>query len=141
MDNNTWQNQIIPTYIQYLAGQDIKEMWTINNNDSIMILQTIWNFIYGAKVPHTIKLNSPAFYIVSVFFILFPMLTVLLHRLTSTYVNGRLELDPLPLPLSRHTLKIMTRSTIPATPVKILLLTSSSNMDFSMGALRKNVKI
>jgi hypothetical protein len=78
MNNNTWRKKIIPTYIQYLACQDVKETWTIDDNVSITLLQTIWNYIYGAEIPHTVKLNGPVFSIVRIFFIPFPTLTVFL---------------------------------------------------------------
>lgn len=67
MNNNTWRKKLIPTYIQYLAGQDVKETWTIEDRNALTLLQTIWNFLYGAEVPHTIKVNGPVFSIVSFF--------------------------------------------------------------------------
>jgi hypothetical protein len=78
MNGNTWRKKVIPTYIQYLAGQNVKETWTIEDSESVTLLQTIWNFIYGAELPHTIKVNGPAFSIVSFFFALLPTPTVLL---------------------------------------------------------------
>jgi len=77
MNNNTWRKKVIPTYIQHLAGQNVKETWTIEDGDSVTLLQTIWNFIYGAEVPHTIKVNGAVFLVVSLFFPLFQTLTVL----------------------------------------------------------------
>jgi hypothetical protein len=137
MNNNTWRKKIIPIYIQYIACQDVKETWTIDDQASLTLLQTIWNFIYGAEVPHTIKLNGPAFSIVSFFFTLFPMPTVLFHRPTNVYVNGGLELDPPPLQLSRNSLKIMSRTTIRAMPVKYSLPRALKIMDSSMEVLRR----
>jgi hypothetical protein len=67
MNNNTWRKIVIPTYIQYLAGQDSKETWSIDDKESTTLLQAIWNFTYGAEVPHFIRVNGPAFSIVSSF--------------------------------------------------------------------------
>jgi hypothetical protein len=77
MNNNIWRKKVIPTYIQYLAGQNVKETWTIEDGVSVGLLQTIWNFTYGGEVPHTIKVNGPAFSIVSFFFTPFPTPTLL----------------------------------------------------------------
>lgn len=76
MDNNTWRKVVIPTYIQYLACQDVKETWTVEDSQTITLLQTIWNFIYGAEVLYTIKVTGPAFSIVSFFFTLLATLIV-----------------------------------------------------------------
>jgi hypothetical protein len=65
INNNTWRKKVIPTYIQYLAGLDVKETWTVGDKDSITLLQNIWNFTYGAELPHVVKVNGPVFLIVS----------------------------------------------------------------------------
>lgn len=137
-NNNTWRKKIIPTYIQYLASRDVKETWTIDDNDSISLLQTIWNFIYGAELLHTVKLNGPVFSIVCILFIPFPTPTVFFHRLTSAYANGGLESGPLPLQLSRHSLK-RTMSLIALICVKNLLPTTWSLSGSFMEVLRRKM--
>ena len=65
LDNGVWRQVFIPTYIQYLASQNSNETWTISDNDVIQLMQQIWNFIYGARVPYLINAKGPVFFLVS----------------------------------------------------------------------------
>jgi hypothetical protein len=48
-----------------MAAQD--NIWGIKDTAAIIILQRIWDFIYGANIPLVIKISGPVFSIVSSF--------------------------------------------------------------------------
>ena len=70
LDNGIWRQVFIPTYVKYLASQNSNDTWTISDNDAIELMQNIWKFIYGARVPYRIKTRGPVFFLVSAFLIL-----------------------------------------------------------------------
>jgi hypothetical protein len=63
-DNGVWRQVFIPTYVQYLARQTSNDAWTISDADAIQLMQQIWKFIYGARVPYRIKTRGPVFFLV-----------------------------------------------------------------------------
>jgi hypothetical protein len=65
-DNGVWRQVFIPTYVQYLANRNCDDAWTISDNDVIQLMQQIWDFIYGARIPYRIKTRGPVFFLVSV---------------------------------------------------------------------------
>ena len=67
-DNGTWRQVFIPTYVQYLASRNSNDTWTINDDDAIQLMQQIWKFIYGARVPYCIKTRGPVFFLVNTLF-------------------------------------------------------------------------
>jgi hypothetical protein len=64
-DNGIWRQVFIPTYVQYLASRTSNDTWTISDDDAIQLMQRIWKFIYGARVPYRIKVKGPVFFLVS----------------------------------------------------------------------------
>ncbi|KAI0244989.1 hypothetical protein BJV78DRAFT_1289749 [Lactifluus subvellereus] len=58
-ENNVWRCTLIPTYIQYMSNQ--KNAWGIQDDDAIVILQGIWDYVYGARVPAKIGIVGPIF--------------------------------------------------------------------------------
>jgi hypothetical protein len=66
-DNGVWRQVFIPTYVQYLANRNSNDAWTISDDDAIQLMQQIWEFIYGARVPHHIKTRGAVFFLVSAF--------------------------------------------------------------------------
>ncbi|KAI0245227.1 hypothetical protein BJV78DRAFT_1356894 [Lactifluus subvellereus] len=58
-ENNVWRRTLILTYIQYMSNQ--KNAWGIQDNDAIVILQGIWDYVYGARVPAKIGIVGPIF--------------------------------------------------------------------------------
>jgi hypothetical protein len=64
-DNGVWRRVFIPTYVQYIASRNSDDTWAINDNDAIQLMQQIWEFIYGARVPYRIKIRGPVFFLVS----------------------------------------------------------------------------
>ena len=64
-DNGVWRQVFIPTYVQYLASRNSQDAWTITDDDAVALMQRIWNFIYGARVPYNIKTRGPVFFLVS----------------------------------------------------------------------------
>jgi len=61
--DNVWRRTLIPTYIQYMSGQS--NVWGTPDNDAVAILQVIWDYLYGARVPAEITATGPIFSIVS----------------------------------------------------------------------------
>ena len=64
-DNGIWRQVFIPTYVQYLASQNSNDAWTISDNNVIELMEQVWKFIYGARVPYCIKDKGPVFFLVS----------------------------------------------------------------------------
>src|ERR1700679_2956509 len=64
-DSGVWQQVFIPTYVQYLASQNSNDAWSISDDEAIQLMQKIWKFIYGARVPYRIKTRGPVFFLVS----------------------------------------------------------------------------
>ena len=52
--NGAWRRIFIPTYLQYLASRNSDDAWVIPDDESVIIQQSIWNFVYGDKVPHIV---------------------------------------------------------------------------------------
>ena len=74
-DNNAWRGIFIPTYLQYLATRDVKDVWAISDKEAVSVLQKIWNYTYGNKITHTVTRKGPVFAVVSIssFIFLLPM--------------------------------------------------------------------
>ena len=64
-DTGVWWQVFIPTYIQYLASQNSNDTWAISDDDAIQLMQLIWKYVYGARVPYRIKTRGPVFFLVS----------------------------------------------------------------------------
>ena len=65
LDNGVWRQVFIPTYVQYLASQDSNNTWSISDNDAVQLMEKIWKFVYGLRVPYHITINGSAFFLVS----------------------------------------------------------------------------
>ena len=64
LDNGDWK-KLVSSFIDYVAGSTIN-VWSAQDADLVNVLQTIWNHIYGARVPHTVRAHGePVFYLVS----------------------------------------------------------------------------
>jgi hypothetical protein len=64
-DNAAWRRIFIPTYLQYLGSRDVKDAWSINDDEISLTLQKIWDYTYGAKVRQRIATDGAVFFIVS----------------------------------------------------------------------------
>ena len=64
-DNSAWCRIFIPTYVQYLGSRGAKDAWSINDKEIISILWKIWDYTYGAKIPHKVTADGAVFFIVS----------------------------------------------------------------------------
>ena len=107
--NGTWHRIFIPTYFQYLACRE-SDAWAANDDESVSVLQKIWNFVYGDKVPHIITIQGPVFALVGVTFLIQVPRSLIasLHRSINMFVNGVGDLLPLPCPLLMLFLMTMT---------------------------------
>ena len=65
LDNGVWRQVFIPTYVQYLASQDSNDTWSISDNDAVQLMEKIWKFVYGHRVPYHVTINRLAFFLVS----------------------------------------------------------------------------
>jgi hypothetical protein len=65
LDNNAWRGRFISTYQRYLAGRVTDEAWGLEDDEAVSLMQKIWNYIYGARVPNRIVTGEPTFVIVS----------------------------------------------------------------------------
>ena len=61
-EQNIWRGKLIPTYIQYMSGNDT--VWEMEDGDAAAILQAIWDYLYGALIPRQIMSTGPVFAIV-----------------------------------------------------------------------------
>ena len=52
-------------------------MWTINNDEGVLIQQKIWDFVYGNKLPHIITVQGPVFALVSVLILQVPTINLI----------------------------------------------------------------
>ena len=66
LDNGTWRQIFIPTYVRYLASRNSDDTWNIGDDDAIQLMQQIWKFVYGSRVSYRIKIKGPVFFLVSV---------------------------------------------------------------------------
>lgn len=51
------------TYEQYLATK--MDGWDIDSAQAIRLLQTIWDYVYGERIPHEVHSEEAVFYVVS----------------------------------------------------------------------------
>jgi hypothetical protein len=51
-DNKMWTRLFLPTVCRYLGLSD--DPWVVDEKKFKKLLQTIWNYVYGAKVPYKI---------------------------------------------------------------------------------------
>ena len=58
-----YRRRFVPTYVRFAAGYE--KCWNIPDTDAIPALQTIWNTVYGSKLPYTVTLNDAVFKTVS----------------------------------------------------------------------------
>lgn len=106
-DNGAWRRIFLPTYLQYLGSRDAKDPWNLEDHETVSVLQKIWDYTYGQKVPHKITVNGPVFSIVRIL-ILIPVADSLhILRLINVLASGVGALLPLPFPLSKHILTTM----------------------------------
>ena len=63
--NNTWRKKFITTYEKWLGT--CTEPWDVEDTDSCMALQAIWNTVYP-HIDYVVDADGPVFYIVSSFF-------------------------------------------------------------------------
>lgn len=53
MDNNDWKRLFLPTFLRNLGTRS--NCWNIPDSTLISLLQSIWDTVYGVRVPHTIE--------------------------------------------------------------------------------------
>lgn len=61
--HDAWRKSVIPHYYLYIGGRD--DIWSVNDRAVIDILQKIWDYVYGARILHTVISPGAVFYIVS----------------------------------------------------------------------------
>ena len=66
-ERNVWRGKLIPTYIQYMSCKDV--VWGMKDGDATAILQAIWDYLYGARIPRQIVSTGPVFAVVRSFFL------------------------------------------------------------------------
>jgi len=66
-EHNIWRGKLIPTYIQYMSCNDT--VWGMKDGNATAILQAIWDYLYGARIPMQIVSMGPVFGIVRSFHI------------------------------------------------------------------------
>ena len=67
-DNGVWHCVFIPTFLQYLGSRDSKDAWSMVDEETVPVLQKIWDYTYGAKILHKIVIHGAVFSLVSVHF-------------------------------------------------------------------------
>ena len=68
-DGGAWRRLFVPTYLQYLASrsEDVKDAWTIKDDEVVLNMQKIWDFTYGARIPYDVTVAGSVFFIVCIF--------------------------------------------------------------------------
>lgn len=66
LDNATWRRTFIPTYLQLLACRDVKEAWSVDDDEATALLQKVWDYVYGQRVPYTVDVTGSVFRVVSI---------------------------------------------------------------------------
>ena len=69
LDVARWRRVFMTTYLQYLGGQDTDNAWIIKDKDAVLLMQCVWDYMYGATVLHTVKVGGPVFHVVSLSFL------------------------------------------------------------------------
>jgi hypothetical protein len=107
--------------LQYLASRDSDNAaWAITDEEGMSLQQTIWNFVYGSRVPHIITVQGPVFALVGILILLQAGINILISssRPINVFVNGAADL--LPPPCLSLMLSLMTMTLILTTAVKNL---------------------
>lgn len=64
-DEGLWRRVVIPTYLEIIGSRTTKEAWILEVSDAEAILGQIWDYIYGARVPYTVRYDGAVYFIVS----------------------------------------------------------------------------
>ena len=65
LDQDQWQCVFLPTHLQYLASRDTDNTWIIKDKDAVLLMQCVWDYIYGASILYMVNVGEPVFFIVS----------------------------------------------------------------------------
>lgn len=60
---DSWRTAVIPRYYLYIGSRD--DIWSISDHVAIDLLQKIWDYVYGARIPHIVASPGAVTYIVS----------------------------------------------------------------------------
>jgi hypothetical protein len=62
-EGNAWKLLFMPIYLRFAGSYS--NGWTIDDHDNVAALQTIWDAVFGDKIPHTVAVNEHVFKVVS----------------------------------------------------------------------------
>jgi hypothetical protein len=65
LKDGRWAKRFIPTWFWALGFSD--DPWAADDDAVVVMLQKIWDAIFGKAIPCTIAVNEPVFAIVSAF--------------------------------------------------------------------------
>jgi hypothetical protein len=58
-DGNLYRHRFIPTFQRFVASHDT--VWSIPDEESINVLQQVWDTVYKNKIPHVVEYNDAVF--------------------------------------------------------------------------------
>jgi len=58
-DENQWRKHFIPTFLWYVAWQ--RDPWAMDEADTTLALQQIWDQLYGGLIPYTVKAHDAVY--------------------------------------------------------------------------------
>jgi hypothetical protein len=63
LEEARWRKHFIPTFLGYVAWQP--DPWVLDEANTTLALQLIWNVLYGNSIPHTVVAHDAVYSIVS----------------------------------------------------------------------------
>ena len=69
LDKAKRRRKFMTTYLQYLAGRNTADAWIVNDDENVLLMQCIWDYIYRANIEHVIEVGGSVFAIVSYLFV------------------------------------------------------------------------
>jgi hypothetical protein len=85
-DDDAWTRVVIPTFINLVLSGD--KPWLSSDAELAPLLQEVWDYTYGNRLPFDIKKSTVPFELVCESFISFQILTFLCRRFRSFANTG-----------------------------------------------------
>jgi hypothetical protein len=60
-----WHNHFLPTILKYVMME--RDAWSIVDSEAVKLKQGTWDYCYGDRIPHDVKVGGAVFCVVSIF--------------------------------------------------------------------------